>query len=381
MDYEDCIDYIYNTKSKPETTSYETLEERYHKVQKKMNLVLDSMGYKQTFKVAHIAGTKGKGSTTLALSNLLVASNYNVGRILSPHTVDFRDRITINNKWIDKRDVVSITTTMKSIIENLNITLSAFQMMTIIALYYFYIKDVDYACIEVGCGGLLDSTNIVEPSVSIITSISFDHMNLLGNTLEEIASAKAGIIKNKIPCVSAFQKKNVASVLREVSKYKDSSIYFYKEDFDALVVNNDIDMLNFIYKEKDGCSLDIKTSLICDYQSENISLALFSYRILLGKKTNSHTNKILEQLKNIQFDGRFQIISKNPYIVLDCAHNAYSMECLLSNAIKYFDKKIILFYSPLKEKDIEGMCESIKRYESHIYKIMTASQVFFLTVS
>ncbi len=375
--YQDSIDYIYSFIN-VQNNSGITLEEKLSQNVKRMQVILGELDYKQTFKVAHIAGTKGKGSTTFTLSNMLMSSGYNVGRILSPHIIDFRERISINNKWIEKSDVIDITIKIKTIIEKLNIKPSAFEIMTAISLYYFYINDVDYACVEVGLGGKYDSTNIVEPSVSIITSISFDHVERLGNSLASIASEKAGIIKNTAPCVSAYQDESVISVITEACKDNGSAAYFYKKDFSAEIVENNIDRLDFIYSETDtNYNLNIQTSLVGSYQAENISLALFAYRLLLGKNADIDTSKILDTLANIKFDGRFSIISKNPHIVADGAHNAYSIECLLSNTTKYFDKKIVLFFAPLKDKDIGGMCGSIKHYESYIEKIIITSSTFF----
>ncbi len=382
--YEDSIQYIYSFIN-VQSSQGNTLEQRLTHNLKRTQILLDELGYKQTFKVAHIAGTKGKGSTTFILSNMLMASGYNVGRILSPHIIDFRERMSINGKWIEKNDVLDITLKIKAIIERLSIKPSAFEIMTVVSLYYFYIKKVDYACVEVGLGGKYDSTNIVVPSVCIITSISFDHMERLGNSLDTIALEKAGIIKSSVPCVSAAQDSSVVSVIKKVCEDNNSKAYFYKNDFTAEVIENSINMLEFDYNEtgrlangnSESYSLNIKSSLVGSYQAENISLALYSYRLLLDRKTDAHIDNILSELRNIKFDGRLTVISQEPNIVVDGAHNAYSMECLLSNATKYFEQKIILFFAPLKDKDINGMCLAIKKYESHIERIIITSSTFF----
>ncbi len=401
MHYDDCIKYIYSFIN-VQNTQGDTPEERLATNLIRTQTILDAMGYKQTFKVAHITGTKGKGSTTFILSKMLMASGYNVGRILSPHIIDFRERMTINDKWIDKAQVVGITTSIKSVIENLALTPTAFEIMTVMSLYYFYINDVDYACVEVGLGGTYDSTNIVAPSVCIITSISYDHTDRLGNTLESISSEKAGIIKHNIPCISAYQDKSVATVIEQACQKNHSNAYFYQEHFSSQIVDNSIDILNFTYIEYDessktntpnfvcreydeniniNYSLNIRSSIVGSYQAENISLAMFAYRLLLGGNRDEHTTNILSTLSNLKFDGRFSILSEqtndSPCIVVDGAHNAYSIDCLLSNATKYFENDIVLFFTPLSDKDIDGMCASIKHYESRIDKIIIASSTFF----
>ncbi len=374
MDYKDCIDYVYSFINYYSSNT-EELKDKYCQNLERMKIILDNLGYKQTFKVAHIAGTKGKGSTTLVLSKLLISSNYNVGRIVSPHLIDFRERITINDKWIEESDIVDIVIKIKSIIVKQNIIPTTFEIITSIALYYFYLQKVDYACIEVGLGGRLDSTNIVEPSITIITSISYDHMDRLGYTLESIAREKSGIIKDNVPCVLANQNEAIVNVISEVAKGKSSKLYFYKKDFDASMIENKIDNIIFNYSEKNNYNIEIQSALAGSYQAENISIAFKAYRILLENKINIHIDNILRELKNIKINGRLSVLAKNPDIIVDGAHNAYSINCLLENITKWYTN-IVLLFVPLKDKDINGMALSIKHYENYIDKIIIANSIF-----
>ena len=374
MDYKDCIDYVYSFINYYSSNT-EELKDKYCQNLERMKIILDNLGYKQTFKVAHIAGTKGKGSTTLVLSKLLISSNYNVGRIVSPHLIDFRERITINDKWIEESDIVDIVIKIKSIIVKQNIIPTTFEIITSIALYYFYLKNVDYACIEVGLGGRLDSTNIVEPSITIITSISYDHMDRLGYTLESIAREKSGIIKDNVPCVLANQNEAIVNVISEVAKGKSSKLYFYKKDFDASMIENKIDNIIFNYSEKNNYNIEIQSALAGSYQAENISIAFKAYRILLENKINIYIDNILRELKNTKMNGRLSILHKNPDIIVDGAHNAYSINCLLENITKWYIN-IVLLFVPLKDKDINGMALSIKHYENYIDKIIIANSIF-----
>ena len=374
MDYKDCIDYVYSFINYYSSNT-EELKDKYCQNLERMKIILDNLGYKQTFKVAHIAGTKGKGSTTLVLSKLLISSNYNVGRIVSPHLIDFRERITINDKWIEESDIVDIVIKIKSIIVKQNIIPTTFEIITSIALYYFYLQKVDYACIEVGLGGRLDSTNIVEPSITIITSISYDHMDRLGYTLESIAREKSGIIKDNVPCVLANQNEAIVNVISEVAKGKSSKLYFYKKDFDASMIENKIDNIIFNYSEKNNYNIEIQSALAGSYQAENISIAFKAYRILLENKINIHIDNILRELKNIKINGRLSVLAKNPDIIVDGAHNAYSINCLLENITKWYTN-IVLLFVPLKDKDINGMALSIKHYQNYIDKIIIANSIF-----
>lgn len=325
--------------------------------------ILNILGYKQTFKIIHITGTKGKGSTTLVLSNMLKSAGYKTASFVSPHIINVRERIAINNQWISEEDFINITKKIKNILEENKIyNITVFEIFTIIGLYYFYIQNVDYACIEVGIGGKLDCTNIVDSSISVITSISYDHMEILGNTIEEITEQKAGIIKENSLVVSAAQEKESINIIEKISKEKNSKLYIFKKDFDVDIISNTNKILEFNYIENEK-KYKFETTLLGEHQSENISLAFKTFTLLVNNEKLYY--KAIYSIKNFSINARLTFVQRNPDIIIDGAHNSKSLFRILKTIYKWYDYLIILF-APLSEKDIKGMCEILKDSDSFI---------------
>ena len=325
--------------------------------------ILNILGYKQTFKIIHITGTKGKGSTTLVLSNMLKSAGYKTASFVSPHIINVRERIAINNQWISEEDFINITKKIKNILEENKIyNITVFEIFTIIGLYYFYIQNVDYACIEVGIGGKLDCTNIVDSSISVITSISYDHTEILGNTIEEITEQKAGIIKENSLVVSAAQEKESINIIKKISKEKKSKLYVFKKDFDVDIISNTNKILEFNYIENEK-KYKFETTLLGEHQSENISLAFKTFTLLINNEKLYY--KAVDSIKNFSINARLTFVQRNPDIIIDGAHNSKSLFRILKTIYKWYDYLIILF-APLSEKDIKGMCEILKDSDSFI---------------
>lgn len=325
--------------------------------------ILNILGYKQTFKIIHITGTKGKGSTTLVLSNMLKFAGYKTASFVSPHIINVRERIAINNQWISEEDFINITKKIKNILEKNKIyNITVFEIFTIIGLYYFYIQNVDYACIEVGIGGKLDCTNIVDSSISVITSISYDHMEILGNSIEEITEQKAGIIKENSLVVSAAQEKESVNIIKKISKEKNSKLYVFKKDFDVDIISNTNKILEFNYIENEK-KYKFETTLLGEHQSENISLAFKTFTLLINNEKLYY--KAVDSIKNFSINARLTFVQRNPDIIIDGAHNSKSLFRILKTIYKWYDYLIILF-APLSEKDIKGMCEILQNSDSFI---------------
>lgn len=325
--------------------------------------ILNILGYKQTFKIIHVTGTKGKGSTTLVLSNMLKSAGYKTASFVSPHIINVRERIAIDNQWISEEDFINITKKIKNILEENKIyNITVFEIFTIIGLYYFYIQNVDYACIEVGIGGKLDCTNIVDSSISIITSISYDHMEILGNTIEEITEHKAGIIKENSIVVSAWQEKESINIIKKISKEKNSKLYVFKKDFDVDIISNTNKILEFDYIENEK-KYKFETTLLGEHQSENISLAFKTFTLLINNEKLYY--KAVDSIKKFSINARLTFVQRNPDIIIDGAHNSKSLWRVLKTIYEWYDYLIILF-APLSEKDIKGMCEILKDSDSFI---------------
>ena len=359
----EALDYIYSFMGK------KTLHKDTFNHMNNVKGILKILGYKQIFKVVHITGTKGKGSTTLTLSKMLSAIGYKSGAFISPHIVNERERISINEEWISEEDFINITKKIKNIIDNNEIysNVTVFEIFTIMGLYYFFIKGVDYACIEVGIGGKLDCTNIVESDISILTSISYDHMEVLGYTIEEITTQKAGIIKPNSVVISAYQEENSIKIIDDISKENNCKLYVFKRDFDAEIILNSNEKLEFNYLENDK-KYSFSTVLLGEHQAENISLSFKALNILL-KADNNHIekniNKAVKSLKDFSINARLTFMHKNPDIIVDGAHNSKSLEMVLNTIYKWYDDVIILF-APLSQKDIKNMAEVLKQHDSLI---------------
>lgn len=353
----EALNYIYSFMSK------KNLHKNSFNHINNVKEILNILGYKQTFKIIHITGTKGKGSTTLVLSNMLKSAGYKTASFVSPHIINVRERIAINNQWISEEDFINITKKIKNILEENKIyNITVFEIFTIIGLYYFYIQNVDYACIEVGIGGKLDCTNIVDSSISVITSISYDHMEILGNTIEEITEQKAGIIKENSLVVSAAQEKESINIIKKISKEKNSKLYVFKKDFDVDIISNTNKILEFNYIENEK-KYKFETTLLGEHQSENISLAFKTFTLLINNEKLYY--KAIDSIKNFSINARLTFVQRNPDIIIDGAHNSKSLFRILKTIYKWYDYLIILF-APLSEKDIKGMCEILQNSDSFI---------------
>ena len=279
------------------------------------------------FKSIHIGGTNGKGSCSHMLSSILQEANYKVGLYTSPHLVDFRERIKINGDMISKDSVLKFMHENFDFFESNN--LSFFEMTVGLAFDYFSKNKVDIAIIEVGMGGRLDSTNIINPILSIITNISLDHTRFLGSNISDIAKEKAGIIKDNIPVVIGQTQQEISPIFTEIAKSKNSEIIFAD---------------HFIY---DTYNCDLKG----DYQKKNIKTVLKSTEILkhLDYKINdSHIKTGLNNVSNnTGLQGRWQVIQRKPMIICDTAHNEAALGEVISQLMdmEYSDLHFIIGFS------------------------------------
>ena len=279
------------------------------------------------FKSIHIGGTNGKGSCSHMLSSILQEANYKVGLYTSPHLVDFRERIKINGDMISKDSVLKFMHENFDFFESNN--LSFFEMTVGLAFDYFSKNKVDIAIIEVGMGGRLDSTNIINPILSIITNISLDHTRFLGSNISDIAKEKAGIIKDNIPVVIGQTQQEISPIFTDIAKSKNSEIIFAD---------------HFIY---DTYNCDLKG----DYQKKNIKTVLKSTEILkhLDYKINdSHIKTGLNNVSNnTGLQGRWQVIQRKPMIICDTAHNEAALGEVISQLTKmeYSELHFIIGFS------------------------------------
>ncbi len=307
-------------------------------------------------KAIHVAGTNGKGSVSAMVSNILIESGYKVGTYISPHLINITERYLINNKEIENVRFAKYVEILKEKIDFMkNIgeeVPSQFEMLTALAFLYMKEENVDIAVVEVGLGGRYDATNVLEPLVSVIMSIGYDHMSILGSTIEEIAYEKAGIIKSKgITVLYPQTYKEAESVIESVSEELGSRlIKLRKETVSSGNFSLEGQLIDYSYKDVNY--KNIRLPLLGDHQQINAAMAITVATLLIDLGFPIKENHIKKGIENVKWLGRLSIISKNPLMVIDGAHNVDGI-LVLSNAIKkYFgDKKLILIMGMLKDKE------------------------------
>lgn len=301
----------------------------------------------KNFKSVHVAGTNGKGSTSHALASVLQEAGYKVGLYTSPHLKDFRERIKINGKDVSEAFVSAFIKTNKSFLESHN--LSFFEMTVGMAFDYFSKEKVDIAIVEVGLGGRLDSTNIITPEVSVITNIGFDHVQFLGNTLQLIATEKAGIIKSKIPVVIGETQPETAPVFKKISEERNASIYFA----DQLVLN------------------EYETDLKGAYQKHNIKTVVQTIDLLIAQGFNISENQLknglLNVVKNTGLKGRWQILGRQPKIVCDTAHNKEGLAYVIAQIKTETFENLHIVFGVVNDKDLSSILPMLPKTATYYF--------------
>ena len=298
-------------------------------------------------KTIHIAGTNGKGSTAAILQSILRAAGLKVGLYTSPHLVSFNERIRVNGSPISNDFIIDF---MKKFNDDINeIESTFFETTTVLSLCYFYFKKVDVAIIETGLGGRLDSTNVLNPNLSIITSIDIDHQNILGNTIEEIANEKAGIIKKNTPLITFKQSKKILDILRNRAKTLNAKIEIVV-DPQKIVVDNF--STKFVINNK-----TFSIPLIGEHQAYNAALAIRSSNIFMGPLSYQ---MIKDGVKNTVWPGRFQLLNNKLKIFYDVAHNSAGINTIRStlNSLNALEKIGLIILK--EDKDVDQISNSLK---------------------
>ena len=322
----------------------------------KMKIIMEKLGNPQdNLKYIHVTGTNGKGSVIEMLNSILIKSNLKVGKFISPHLVCYNERISINGEYIKDEEIQEIFEEVQPIIEKENIELNFFEFFTMIAFIYFYKQNVDIVLMEVGFGGLYDSTNIIHPMISVISSIGYDHMKILGNTLEEIARQKAGIIKENSETVYMKQEPNINHIIAETCKEKQNTLHMVKQsETKNQRFENAIEI--FDYKQYH----DIEVNLKGRKQIQNAALVLECCDILNQKGYILSEEVIKNGLKSVIHKARFEVIHQNPTMIFDGGHNEQAIENLKETIELYYkNAKKIYVISVLKSKDYHKIIEDI----------------------
>jgi dihydrofolate synthase/folylpolyglutamate synthase len=323
-------------------------------------------------KTIHIAGTNGKGSTSHMLASIFQEAGYKTGLYTSPHLYDFRERIKVNGKMCSQDFVIDFTNKIKPCIEK--IEPSFFEITVGMAFEYFAQEKVDIAIIETGLGGRLDSTNVIEPELSIITNIGFDHMALLGNTLEAIASEKAGIIKKETPVVIGATDTATKKIFEDKAIKENAPIYFAEDFIEFKSFQNNWQNALFEFNQPLIHLLDaplfpknftVECDLPAKYQAKNLKAVLVATQLLSTMGWKLTANKVMKALSQIKKNnglmGRWECIQDRPRVILDVAHNEHGVHALLEQLASLPYQQLHIVTGMVKDKDVQSVLKLLPK--------------------
>lgn len=336
------LNYMYSLEHFGIKLGLETITKLLHLLNNPQNKV----------KCIHIAGTNGKGSTTAYISQILQEAGYTVGMYTSPHLVKFNERIRVNGQEISDKDIIKSIKKIKVVCEQNNLQPSFFECTTALAFLYFAEKKVDFAVIEVGMGGKLDATNVINPLMSIITNISFDHQKNLGSTLKKIAVEKAGIIKENGLVLTGDKNINIIKIFKKNSEKKNAKFFILNHDYTTLKSS-----LKGVFFTFNNNQYSLK--LLGEHQVTNACLAIQGI-LLLHKRGEIQVSlsQIQKGLLKTRWVGRLQILKKKPLIIIDGAHNVAGMT-VVKKFVENIAHRKVLVLAIAKDKDIPEMIKLI----------------------
>jgi dihydrofolate synthase/folylpolyglutamate synthase len=363
MDYQAAVDYILSF------TDYEKLPGSAYTAAnfdlRRMDMLLASVGNPhQAAPAVHVAGTKGKGSTVAMIASVLSASGYRTAMFTSPHLHTIRERITIDGQMIAETEFASLVDRLEPEVERVNHCaqfglLTTFEILTALAFLYFREKAVDYQVLEVGLGGRLDATNVVKPEVCVITTIGFDHTEILGNTLSRIATEKAGIIKPGCLAVSSPQPVPASRVISRTCRKLRVPLIRVGHEVTWSKERADLRGQNFSVKGQAG-HYQLWIPLLGDHQLENAATAVAALEALASRGSEVSPESLKQGLAQVIWPARFQILGRQPFLIVDGAHNSESARRLRQSVELYFPQhRVILVLGTSNDKDIKAIVSEL----------------------
>jgi dihydrofolate synthase/folylpolyglutamate synthase len=361
--YQEALDYIYSFIDQEKLAPDRYVPRRFDLSNTLALLAMVGDPHRR-LRAVHVAGTKGKGSTCAMTASILRAAGYRVGLFTQPHLHTFRERIVVNGRLMSEDELVFELEELRPFIGRVPDP-STFEIMTVLAFQYFARQGVDFAVVETGLGGRLDTTNVIDPLVAVITSISYDHMYILGNTLAEIASEKAGIIKQGKPLVCASQRPTAAQVIATVCQEQNAPLIQIGKDWLWEQGQSNLEGQSFTVRSElgDGQSLvpeegsvNLWIPLLGRYQLTNATASIAAVDQLWRQGVRVTLDQVAEGLRRTHWPARLEILGREPLLVMDGAHNVDSIERLLEALREYlaFDRLIVVVGFSA-DKDIEGM--------------------------
>lgn len=339
----------------------------FHYKMEKIEYALELLGSPQfAVPVIHVAGTNGKGSTIAFMCQLFQAHDLRVGSFVSPHMVSVHDRICIDSQPISDHDFQCYLQKVYDLEQEVAARYEPFryfEVMVLIMFLYFQDQQPDLALVEVGIGGLLDTTNVVAPALSVITSIGMDHQDLLGSTLREIAEQKAGIIKESVPVVLGPLSPETTAICRHIAQDKQASVHQFGQEFTykaGQFSNADIDLSELVL------------GLAGQHQEENAAVALQTFLLYMTNIQKDIQPQLIKQaLAQTNWPGRLELVAQEPKIYLDGAHNVPAIECLVE-FIRVQEEPVTILFSALRRKDFQEMLELLEEKLPHTPLVLTS---------
>lgn len=353
--YQEALDYLYSFVDYSLTRSFRYSPEKFDLG--RMVAFLDLLeNPHHRYPCIHVAGTKGKGSTAALIASALRAAGYRVGFYTSPHLQEFTERIQVDGSEISPGELAELVELVKPRVAQIE-RLTTFEITTAIAFTYFARKNVEVAVVEVGLGGRLDATNVIDaPLVSVITSLSMDHMNVLGDSIEKIAFEKAGIIKPGRPVVLALQREEARMVVEQVAQERGSPLLEAGRDFFFAADSHSLDGQTFSVWKRGEEPLYLRMPLLGMHQVENAAAAFAALQVVRQQGLNVPEEAIRDGFANVAWPGRFEVLRSDPPVIIDSAHNRDSALRLRQTLDDYLSgKPVILIFGASDDKDIEGM--------------------------
>jgi dihydrofolate synthase / folylpolyglutamate synthase len=356
VQYNKALDYLYSFVDYSLKHSSELAKAEFNL--DRMFALMDLLGNPQSkYPILHVAGTKGKGSVSALCASALQAAGYRVGLYTSPHLLDYAERIQVDGEPISHQLMVELVEEIQPAVASIP-KLTTFEITTALGFLAFAKQNVDAAVIEVGLGGRLDATNIVTPKVSVITSLSYDHMAVLGDTLAKIAGEKAGIIKPGIPVVSSPQKEEALEVLERIANEKGCRFILVGRDVKFERLTSSLDGQSLRIKDFENSADNFQLPLLGEHQVQNAATAFTALK-LSGIEISDAA--IQQGFSRVKWHARFEVVRREPAVVFDSAHNQDSFAKLRQTLDEYFPgKQVYLIFGASEDKNIPGMFEEMK---------------------
>lgn len=351
LEYQEALNYINSLFRFGVNLGLERMEQLLEKLdnpQKELNVI-------------HIGGTNGKGSVAAMMSQILQAQGYRVGLFISPHLQYFQERIMINGCGIEEEMVVELVEKIRPLVEACTLTSSSgqpteFEVVTAMAMAYFAMKKVDYVVLEVGLGGRLDATNVVQPLVSVITNVGHDHMDRLGETIGKVAFEKAGIIKKNGYCVTAAHSQEAQEVIRSVCEERHSRLIDVNQDYSWEGGEVTLKGQTIHIRSPKRDYQNIFLPLLGHHQQVNTAVVIAAVEVLQKQGIEISYESIKRGIASVKWPGRMEVIQEQPLVIIDGAHNIEGTQALVKTLKENFKYKRLIFVAGfLKDKDIEEM--------------------------